>query len=72
MYPCHINVQIHLVCAIPSLEIDRCCPVVRQVLVELAAGTAGNLGDVGHGHRGIEGVLGESRVNTDTAVRGDG
>jgi len=60
----------HLVCPISGLEIDGGGPVIGQILIELAAGAARNLGDVGHGHGGVEGVLGE--VSTRTVVRGGG
>ena len=60
----------HLVCPISGLEIDGGGPVVGKVLIELAAGAARDLGDVGHSHGGVEGILGE--VSTHTVVRGGG
>lgn len=47
-----------LVGAVPGLEVDGGRPVVGQVLVELAAGAAGEVCDVGDRHGGVECVLG--------------
>ncbi len=43
--------------AVAGSEVDVGCPVVGQILVEGARGAGCQLGNVGHGHRGVEAVL---------------
>lgn len=66
MFPRHVrmaSLRNTLVSAIACLEIEVRCPVVAEILTELAGSAGSNIGDITGGHRSIEGVSSHNLVN---------